>query len=321
MHVSVVIPSYNHAAFIEEAIASVLATPGDDLELVVVDDGSSDDTLQRLERLRGDSRLCIHAQANQGAPAALNRGLELARGELVFILNSDDLFAAERIPRLAEPLATDPSIAIAATWIRVIDDAGVELGVKRAWRSLPPWPPPCGGPHLQDLGDPSLAMLQTNYVSTTSNIAFRRELVTSHGLRFQPLRYTHDWDFILQATAHGRIELVEEPLVSYRVHGANTIREGRDETVGTGLMRFEIMWSVVRHATAVCRRAVSQGHSAEDLRARLWRSLPRFGCDSILAQLLALRGSDPVPPAAYDDLLRPAHPFREAAIATLARSA
>ena len=172
----------------------------------------------------------------------------------------------------------------------------------------------------QDTGDPRLAMLETNFVSTTSNIAFRRELIAAHGLSFQPLRYTHDWDFILSACAHGAMDVVEEPLVSYRVHGANTIREGQEEDLGTGQMRFEIMWSVVRHAQETCRLAVQQGHDAEDLRGRMWRSLPRFGCESILSQLLILRGEGPVPPAAYDDLLRPDHPFRVAAIEVLAQS-
>ena len=74
MRVSVVIPSYNHATFIVETIESVLATAMDDLELVLVDDGSTDDTLERLEELRGDPRLAIYTQANQGAHAALNRG-------------------------------------------------------------------------------------------------------------------------------------------------------------------------------------------------------------------------------------------------------
>ena len=168
MRVSVVIPSYNHATFIVEAIESVLATAMDDLELVLVDDGSTDDTLERLEGLRGDPRLAIYTQANQGAHAALNRGLELSRGEFLFILNSDDLYAAGRIPRLVQRLEEDPSIAITSTWIRVVDDAGAEIGVKRAWHDMPPWPPPVRGPRLQDTGDPRLAMLETNFVSTTS---------------------------------------------------------------------------------------------------------------------------------------------------------
>jgi glycosyltransferase involved in cell wall biosynthesis len=78
--VSVVIPSYNHGRFIGEAVDSVLGSPFAELELVIVDDGSTDDTLQRLAAYRDDRRVRIEEQPNRGAHAALNRGLELARG-------------------------------------------------------------------------------------------------------------------------------------------------------------------------------------------------------------------------------------------------
>ena len=84
------------------------------------------------------------------------------------------------------------------------------------------------------------------------------------------------------------------------------------------MMRFEVLWVVARHAVAACRVAAHRGFRLEDLEQRLSASLPRFGDDAILEQLLLLRGEDGLPPAAFDVLLDPDHPFRRAAVAALA---
>ena len=312
--VSVVIPSFNHESYIDEAVSSVLACTDVELEVVVVDDGSTDGTRDRLRAWDAEPRVRVELQPNRGAHAALNRGLELARGELIFILDSDDAFDERRIPVLADRLRDNPEAAVAASFIDVIDSGGTSLGVKQAWRTLPPWPAR-PGPSLSDLGDPRLALLETNWVSTTSNLALPASLVRDHRLRFAPLRYAHDWDFILSACHLGEVELVDEALVRYRVHGANTIDEGGG--VGQGAMRFEIMWVVARHAVRLLRAAASAGADFDELRDRFVRSAPTFDRDDVLDRLLVLRGTDDVPPAAYDALLEPSHPFRAAAVAAL----
>ena len=313
--VSVIIPSYNHAAFVGRAVDSVLASEGVDFEIIVIDDGSTDSSPERLKTYQGDDRVQVHLQDNQGAHAALNRGLELARGDQIFILNSDDAFDPRRIPVLTRRLEENREAALAASWIEVVDADDAQLGVKEAWRTLPPWPAPTSGPFLSALGDPRLALLETNWISTTSNIAFPAAIVREHGLRFAPLRYAHDWDFILSACRLGTIELVEEPLVQYRVHGANTIGEGTDE--GQGRMRFEILWVVARHAMRLIRSSAKSDAELVHLRDLLSTSAPTFGCDAIFDQLLLLRGGDELSPPAYEALLEPGHPFSTAAIEVL----
>ena len=315
--VSVIIPSFNHEAFIGRAIESALATENVDLEVVVVDDGSIDGSPEQLEAHGDDPRVTVHLQANQGAHAALNRGLELARGDVIFILNSDDAYDPERIPILTEQLREDPSAVLAASWIEIVDAADARLGIKEAWRTLPPWPAPTSGPFLSALDNPRLALLETNWISTTSNIAFPAVLASEHGLGFLPLRYAHDWDFILSACHLGEVALVDEPLVRYRVHGANTIGEGTDE--GQGLMRFEILWVVARHAMRLLRASAGSDAEFVHLRDLLSTSAPTFGCDAIFDQLLLLRGGDDSSPPAYDALLDPEHPYRCVAIDVLGR--
>ncbi len=315
MEFSVVIPSFNHESFVGAAIESALTNDRNDREVVVVDDGSTDGSRERLCAYERDPRVRLHYQENRGAHAALNRGCELARGRLIFILNSDDLFDPRRVGILSNRLASNSGAFLAASWIEVVDATGALLGIKQAWRNLPPWAPPSTGPRLSAIGDPRLALLETNWLSTTSNMAFPSALIHDHGLRFAPLRYAHDWDFALSACHRGAIELVEEPLLQYRVHGANTIGEGNDE--GQGLMRFEILWVVARHAMRLLRESAGSQSELVRLRQGLSNSAPTFGCDALFDQLLLLRGVDDNPPLAYDALLEPDHPFRRAAAEVL----
>ncbi len=309
--ISVLIPAFNHAGFIEEAVHSALESRGDDLEVVIVDDGSTDSTPAVLQRLAGDPRVVVHRQENRGAHAALNRLLELSRGEYLFILNSDDAFVPGRIDRLIAALEADSGVAVACSFIEIIDGEGKTIGLKHAWRDLEPWPAPHPPPHLAGLDDAILALLQSNWASTTSNLAFRRRLIADGTLRFSPLRYTHDWEFLLAASLCAGITLVEEPLLRYRVHGANTIGEGGNEA--RGAMRFEILWTVARHAAPVLDRAAARGFDRDDLLDRWMRSAPTFGREEILFALLALRGAGETVPPSYDALLDPEHPYRKAA--------
>ena len=94
--VSVVIPTYNRAAKVQDAIESVLAQTFSDLEVIVVDDGSSDDTGKVLSEAFGD-RIRYYAQANQGASVARNKGIAEARGEWIAFLDSDDLWEKDKL--------------------------------------------------------------------------------------------------------------------------------------------------------------------------------------------------------------------------------
>jgi glycosyltransferase involved in cell wall biosynthesis len=94
--VSVVIPTYNRAATVPRAIESVLAQTVSDLEVIVVDDGSSDDTGKVLGEIFGD-RIRYYAQANQDASAARNKGIAEAQGEWIAFLDSDDLWEKDKL--------------------------------------------------------------------------------------------------------------------------------------------------------------------------------------------------------------------------------
>ena len=94
--ISVVIPAYNHEKYVEEAICSVLDQSVRDFELIIVNDGSPDHSEEVILGIR-DERIRYFSQSNQGAHKAINRGIGLARGEFVSILNSDDAYHPERL--------------------------------------------------------------------------------------------------------------------------------------------------------------------------------------------------------------------------------
>jgi glycosyltransferase involved in cell wall biosynthesis len=212
----VVVPLFNHAGYIRPAIESILAQ-GDVLrEIIVIDDGSTDDSARVMQGLAaGDPRIRFRSQPNQGAHATINAGIADCTADYVAILNSDDVFLPRRLDALAGRLDAEPDCVLAATGIAFMDGSGAAIAN--------PW-------HAEALAfrsgtDWATALVNANFLMTTSNFLFRRDLPARIG-GFAALRYTHDLDFALRALALGhRIAWLDEPMLRYRIHGSNTIAE------------------------------------------------------------------------------------------------
>lgn len=247
--ISVVIPSYNHEKYIKEAVESVLGQSYQNLELIVVDDGSSDASLDYLRSV-DDSRFILIEQENSGAHSAINKGLAHAKGEVLSILNSDDIFHPDRLRKCLERLQGDADLV--ATWIEVIDDKGRRRGVKKGWKNMLPWSVAVNKNTSNRVDDFAYNLLITNFVSTTSNIVFTRNLYNFVG-GMRNLRFVHDWDFLLRAAKNYRCVLIEEPLLKYRTHQTNTISSNR------GWMLFEICWIYAVHLRSFLKN-ISSGN-------------------------------------------------------------
>lgn len=216
--ISVVIPSYNHARYIGEAIGSVLAQQVE-LEVLVRDDASTDDSWAVLQGIR-DPRLRLwRNESNLGAHATLQLLLADARGEHLAILNSDDRYAPGRLARCLQVLGQD-GCDLAGSDIRLIDGDGEPVEthwwidafdeLKAVWR---------------ETGDWAATLLAGNVFMTTSNFVFTRRLWQQLA-PFGAHRYVHDYDFLLRALAGGaRLAWVDEALLDYRLHSSNTISE------------------------------------------------------------------------------------------------
>jgi len=278
--IGVVVPSYNHESFLEVAITSALDQTLPPDRVVVVDDGSCDGSVRILERLREDRRVTALFQENRGAHATLTRGVDEIGTDLVFILNSDDRYAPDRIERFAALFAGRPHLGLAGSWLEIIDKQGRPMGVKEGWDNCEPWKLPPRHLTFQGTQDPVSNLLQTNYLATTSNFVFASAL-WRECRPFRPLRYAHDWDFALRASAHAELAVIPRPLVQYRVHGANTIREDRQT------MELEILW--VQAANLSAQLSESEGADFYD---RLLHSFPDLGHPRTLVLLVALAAAD-----------------------------
>lgn len=222
--VSVVVPSFNHGKYVERALASVRAQDYPNLELVVVDDGSTDGSVGTIEHLLPDmpfpARLL--ARENRGAHAALNEGIAQSRGEWVQFLNSDDALAPSRASRMVEAVS-----ALGASWgfsgIAVVDAED---------RPVPRTPGSRAELLLGSIdrlgGEGAIgpALLADNVAVSSGNLFVERALAGAIG--FRAFRYNHDWDFCLRALEVAEPAFVPEPLYVYRLHGANTIVESSE---------------------------------------------------------------------------------------------
>jgi glycosyltransferase involved in cell wall biosynthesis len=215
--VSVVIPSYNHRTFIGEAIASVRSQTHQPLELIVIDDGSTDGSFEyiRDEWARAVTHLKRHD--NRGAHATLNEAISLATGEWISILNSDDVYEAARIAKLCE-FASRNSYDLVFSDVAFRNERGPLASDHKVARSHG------RATAAAARGSVEQALLRGNFALTTSNLMFRRTAYDTVGA-FRPFRYCHDWDFLLRAVGRIRMGWLAEPLLSYRLHAANTIRE------------------------------------------------------------------------------------------------
>lgn len=302
--VSVVIPSYNHAPYIGKAIQSVLIQTEKDLELIVVDDGSTDNSLEIIRNFT-DPRIHVYPQSNCGAHAAINRGLGLATSDYLSILNSDDQYMPTRLQKLVAVLESNPAIGLCGSYIEVVDEKDRLLGVKHGYHDLEPWALRKPEKSFRATDDLHAVLMTENYWSTTSNYVFTRKWYSRIGA-FRPLRYAHDWDFALRISLEAGLHLQEEPLMKYRLHAGNTIRENQ------AAMIFEICWILAVHLPRQTQAAWFQDYPKAERAERLLHSIHTFNMDRVLSALMALNLSENE--GLSLELLNPKDPTRNAYI-------
>jgi glycosyltransferase involved in cell wall biosynthesis len=208
--VSVVIPCYNYGRFLGDAIASVRAQTLRDFEIIVVDDGSTDDvTPGVLDALEGPDRsadLTIIRQENQGAPAARNTGMRVAKGLYICCLDADDTMEPTYLEKCVLLMEGNAGVSLAYSWLRV---TGAE---ERVWKSE------------------SLDLDRLRYYNHVSiSAVFRREVGLEDGGFCDAMREGYeDWEFWLRLGARGyRGEVIPEMLVNYRRHDAAFMNRAR----------------------------------------------------------------------------------------------
>ena len=216
--ITVVIPLYNHEKFIYEAIDSVLKQTYENLELIVIDDGSQDNSAAIAATI-SDSRLKLFTQENRGAHATINRGIATAKGDYIAVLNSDDLYYPTRLQTFVNVMEEDKTIDALFSKVEAIhEDNKPYFTFSNTPRH--------NIPLERDHPDQRVAadLLGINIVTTTSNLFCRKEVFNDIG-QFKNYRYSHDLDFFLRLFHRKHVRFIDKPLLSYRVHATNTLKE------------------------------------------------------------------------------------------------
>ena len=248
--VSVVIPSYNHAAYIEETLDSVFVQTYRNLELIVIDDGSIDGSQDIIRNKLRDCPFPFEfvARDNQGAHATLNEAIRLAHGRFINPLNSDDQFEPTRIADMVKSIAL----------------CGYEWGFSKCLcidgqgRSVP-----ARADHLvQQLAESEniirasetvgTALLKFNHTVSTGNQFFSKS-IWERLSGYRDFRSNHDWDFCLRALWLSEPCFVPIALYRYRIHGTNTIRESVERNRAEALTMY-----AEYHQKALCQAPVNR---------------------------------------------------------------
>ena len=216
--VSVIIPTYNCARFVGDAVRSVLAQSFQDFELVVVDDGSTDDTEKMLQDYRGG--IIYVYQSNRGLPAALNTGIRVTRGELIAILDADDLWDPDKIKEQVALLDNCPQVGLCYTnftpfgsktdYATGFDERDGAL-TRYARRPL--------GPHSHLITSPSFLedLLRYQASPKPTTVMFRRKCLEKVGLFDETLTFCQDTQMWLRMAKYFPFAYVDRCLVQRRV--------------------------------------------------------------------------------------------------------
>lgn len=229
--VSVVVPVYNGSIYIEDTLRQLRDQTLEALEIICVDDGSTDDTCSRIEAVANkDVRVLLVKQEHEGAGEARNKGLELARGKAVIFLDADDIFDNTMLAKLYERLessAADICLCKAQAFKTghgfVAMNFNERLFVKYGSQSFMP----------QEVGEELL----TSFLIEPWNKLYRRSFILDKGLKFQKLARSNDLFFTSASLMEAqKLVLWDEVLVSYRLDS----REKRGQSTFSNILCFYI---------------------------------------------------------------------------------
>jgi glycosyltransferase involved in cell wall biosynthesis len=223
--VSVIVPVYNHEHYVKQALNSILHQTYPNIEIIIIDDGSKDSSTSEIEKVliewekNGNISRNIQflKQENQGAHYTINKGLSLAKGEWLTILNSDDYYHLERIEKLIKQTA-EGNNQLAFSYVVGVNEKNEPVGGNHFWwrwyelvRKMLFFKPTVG-----------FLLLEENLAVSTGNLFFSRKLYQEVG-SFKDLKLAHDLDFLLRALPLTEPALIRENLYFYRIHETNTI--------------------------------------------------------------------------------------------------
>jgi len=204
-HVSVIIPVYNAQKYVGEAIRSIVAQTYSDLEIVVVDDASTDSSMEEVRRVKDGRVRLVQNRVNGGQSRARNAGFEAAQGRYLALLDADDVALSDRIARQVDYLDRHPSVGLLGTSYSYLDGAG---GFQGAF-------------HVPENPVSVLWRLLVSNPIGTSTIMMRREVLDAAGCFDSGFAFAEDLEYWGRVALVAGIGQIDVPLTAYRVHGGS----------------------------------------------------------------------------------------------------
>jgi glycosyltransferase involved in cell wall biosynthesis len=204
--VSVIIPNYNYEKFIAATVESVLSQTYKNIEIIIVDDGSKDNSLEVLKQF--NNKIQVIEQKNAGVSAARNHGVSLSTGEFVAFLDADDIWLPEKLERQIEKIQVDSGIGLVHCSMTLINPKDEPIGeINNGQEGF--------------VAKEFLRFERGVVIGAGSTSIVRRETFDEIGGFDLRLSTAADWDFCYQVSRTHKIGFVTEPLVLYRMHGTN----------------------------------------------------------------------------------------------------
>jgi glycosyltransferase involved in cell wall biosynthesis len=198
--ISIIIPVYNGKATILETIASVQQQTFSDIEIIVINDGSTDSTLELLKSIQ-DERLKIFSYENGGLPVARNRGISHATGEFIAFLDADDMWTPDKLELQLAALQQHPEAGVAYSWTYFkYDEEEYSYADESSFFE----------------GDVYADLLVRNFLHNGSNPLIRRQAIESVGFFDPTLKSCEDWEFYLRLAVNWDFVLVRKAQIIYR---------------------------------------------------------------------------------------------------------
>jgi glycosyltransferase involved in cell wall biosynthesis len=245
--VSVVIPTYNRADLVSEALQSALQQTYPNIEIIVVDDGSTDNTCEILQKF-GDAIIVLR-QENTGPAAARNRGIEAAHGELVAFLDSDDLWLPTKLARQVDLLerCSESVCGCLSNIMMRWKDRNVSA-FDMSWLY-----PEC----REGLWTNADEILATRFVLFNQAIMIRRKVLERIGCFDDRLRLLEDYDIAFRLSLEGSWAYIADPLVIWRETSGSCSHRSRENQVPEKELLIRVL---ERQLTRLCRREPQAKH-------------------------------------------------------------
>jgi glycosyltransferase involved in cell wall biosynthesis len=220
--VSVIIPNYNHAQYLDVRIQSVLQQSYQNFEIIILDDKSTDNSFDIIMKYKGNphiANITINSE-NSGSPfIQWNRGFNLAKGDLIWIAESDDDCSPDMLEKLVAEFENDEALSFAFSRSLKMNENGEKQNVLQ---KMFPSCVHCDGKNFN-----RKFMIWGNKVFNASSVVFRKDFALSVDKQYMNYRGAGDWLFWIEMAEKGNVAVISEPLNYYRMYNANTTSEMR----------------------------------------------------------------------------------------------